>query len=118
MPTFAIEVLRRVNGVLRSAVTRFQPERTCCSAIQPGHLSTLRREIRNAADCLRDLPATAAKDPALEQQIAELRSNLESLKRALPGFHSRLLAEHSRLAAAHTHSVAASAWVQANKETL
>jgi len=118
MPTSTIEVLRRVNGLLRSAVTRFQPERTRCSAIQAGDLSTLRSEIRHAGDCLRALPAAAAKDPALELETRELRSNLESLKRALPGFHSRLLAEHARLAAARTHSVVASAWVQANKETL
>jgi len=118
MSTLTSEILQRVNTSLRHALARFQPEQTRCSAVQAGDLSTLRSEIRHAADCLRDLAATAVKDPALEQQIAEFRHNLENLKHALPGFHSRLRAEHARLAAAHTHSLAASAWVQTNKETL
>jgi len=114
----AIEVLQRANAALCSALARFQPERTRCSSVQGRDIAALRHEIRCAAESLRNLPPTAAKDAALEQQTAEFRSNLENLKHALPGFHSRLLAEHSRLAVAHTHSVAASAWVQANKETL
>lgn len=118
MSATAIEILRRANAVLRSGLTRFQPERTRCSSVQAPELSALRAEIRSAAEGLRDLPANAKKDPALEKQIAEFRGNLEQLKQALPGFHSRLRAEHERLAAAHTHSAAASAWVQANKKTL
>ena len=118
MAAEAIEDLQRINAALCSAVTRLQPERTRCSAVQATDLSTLREEIHKAADCLRDSAATAAKNPALEQQVADLRRNLENLKRALPSFHSGLLAEHARLAAAHTHSIAARAWVQANKETL
>jgi hypothetical protein len=118
MSTITIEILQRANAALRSALTHFQPQRTRCSAVQARDLFALRSEIRCAADCLRDLPATAAKGPALEKQVSEFRCNLEQLRQALPGFHSRLLAEHARLAAAHTHSVAASAWVQANKKTL
>jgi len=118
MSTVTSEILQRANAALRSALTRFQPERTRCSAVQATELSTLRDEIGSMAVYLRDLPATAAEDPALIQQIAEFRHNLENLRHALPEFYSRLLAEHARLAAAHTHSLAASAWVQANKETL
>ena len=117
MVTDTMATFERVNAALRCALARLQPERTRCSTVPAKDLSTLRNEIRCAADCLR-LAANAEKDPALQRQISEFRRNLEDLKHALPGFHSRLLAEHARLAAAHTHSVAASAWVQANKETL
>jgi hypothetical protein len=117
MSNAVLEVLQRVNAALRYALTRFQPERTRCSTVPAKDLSTLRNEIRCAADCLR-LPANAEKDPALQRQISEFRRNLENLKHALPEFHSRLLAEHARLTAAHAHSAAASAWVQTNKETL
>jgi len=118
MAAGTIEVLQRANAAVRSALIRFQPERASCSTIQGRDIAALRAEIRCAADCLGDLPATDTRDPALEQLITELCRNLETLKQTLPGFHSRLLAEHSRLAAAQTHSAAASAWVQASKETL
>jgi len=118
MATDTIATFERVNAALRFALARFQPQRNRCSAVQAKELCTLRHHISNVAVYLRDLPATAVEDPALEQQIAEFRHNLENLKHALPEFHSRLLAEHARLAAAHTHSAAASAWVQTNKETL
>ena len=118
MSATTIEILQRVNAALGSALTRFQPERNRCSAVQASDLSTLRRAIRNAAECLRGLPENAERDPALAEEISEFRCNLEELKHALPGFHSRLLAEHARLAAAHAHSVTASAWMQTHKETL
>lgn len=118
MSTTRVSILQQANAVLRSALSRLQPERTGCSVIEAAELSDWRGEIRCAADCLRDLPASDAKDPVLEEQIAEFRCNLETLKQALPGFHSRLLAEHARLMMAHTHSVSASGWVQAHGKTL
>jgi hypothetical protein len=118
MSATAIEILRRANAVLRSGLTRFQPERTRCSTVQAQELYALRAEIRSAAGSLRDLPPNGKKDPVLERQLSEFQGNLKQLKQALPGFHSRLRAELERLAAAHTHSVAAGAWVQANKKTL
>ena len=114
----AIELLRRVNAAVQSALTRFQPERNHCAAVQARDLSTLRGEIHSATDCLRGLAAKAKRDAELEKQVSELRSNLEQLKQALPGLHGRLLAEYARLTAARTHCRAANAWVQASKKTL
>ncbi|HEX8815597.1 MAG TPA: hypothetical protein VF753_08860 [Terriglobales bacterium] len=114
----AVEILQRVNTSLAAAISRFQPEHTRASAIQAEELSALRKEIRCAANCIRELPPHATNEPALEKHLSDFRHHLEQLKQVLPALHARLLAEQARLSQTQTQINAAAAWVEANQRTL
>jgi hypothetical protein len=118
MPQAVVEILQRANAGLAAAILRFQPERTSAMAITPEEVAALRKEIRCAANCLRELPRVAHKDPALEKHLSLFRGNLEQLKQVLPALQARLVAEQTRLSEAQTQFYAANAWVQANRKTL
>jgi hypothetical protein len=118
MPPAVIEILDRVSAELDNAISRFQPERTRASAITPEEVAALRKEIRYAANCLRQLPHDAELDPELKQRLTIFRHHLERLRLALPALHTHLLTEHARLSEAQIRCNAAVAWIQANHETL
>jgi hypothetical protein len=117
MPPDALESLRQVNENLCSALIRFRPERTQCSAIRKQDFSDLRHQLLQAAESLRCEPANPEAAGALEEELVEYRHNLERLKQFLPDVHARLLAEKSRLEAARTHVTAATAWRRASQHT-
>jgi hypothetical protein len=133
MPPDTLEILRRVNGNLRSAIVRLRPERRHCSTLQPKDLSDLIGEVLQATECLRNVHVHSADSTDLEDELVEkeaiekeafanetleYRRHLEDLKQFLPDLHVRLLAERARLESARAHLSAASAWAGARKETL
>ena len=142
MPPGALEILRRVNDYLRSALVRLHPERRHCSTLQLADFSELLRQVLQATECLRTfrpaVPMTRwESDPlkkeslkngllksellekeALAVEALEYRGHLEDLKRTLPDLHVRLLAERQRLEAALFHLAAAASWAGASKETI
>jgi superfamily I DNA and/or RNA helicase len=142
MPPGALEILRRVNDYLRSALVRLHPERRHCSTLQLADFSELLGQVLQATECLRThhpaVPSTSSEsDPlvkdllkdgllknellekeALVREALEYRGHLEDLKRTLPDLHVRLLAERQRLEAARSHLAAAASWAGASKETI
>ncbi|MGA3194162.1 MAG: hypothetical protein ABSD39_04095 [Terriglobales bacterium] len=137
-PTDALEIMRRVNDNLRSALLRLRPERRHCSTLRPQDFSDLLGHLVQASECLKNIPsaesAMAAQEVAPEQEASqkkdrlqqealarealEYRGNLETLKRFLPDLHVRLMAERVRLETARSHVAAAAAWAGVNKKTL
>jgi hypothetical protein len=133
-----LEILRRANDNLSSALVRLRPEHKHCSTLQPQDLSDLLSHVLAATECLRNLHSHSAstvglekapiKKEAIEKEVAEeeaiekaalaYRVHLENLKRFLPDLHVRLHAERARLETARTHLAAASAWAGARKEIL
>jgi len=130
-PTDALEIMRRVNDNLRSALLRLRPERRHCSTLRPQDFSDLLGHLVQASECLKNIPSAesamaaqevAPKDrlqqEALAREALEYRGNLETLKRFLPDLHVRLMAERVRLETARSHVAAAAAWAGVNKKTL
>jgi len=132
-----LEILRRANDNLSSALVRLRPEHKHCSTLQPQDLSDLLSHVLEATECLRNLHSHSAsraglekapiKKEAIEKEVAQeaiekealaYRVHLESLKRFLPDLHVRLHAERARLETARTQLAAASAWAGARKEIL
>ena len=114
----ALQTLRQVNEYLRSAMHRLHPEVKHCSSIRPQDFTAILSQLLRAAECRRQPPAPPEAAMALEKELLEYRSNLEKLKHFLPDLHGRLLAEKSRLENARKHLAAATAWADANKNTL
>ena len=113
----ALATLHRVNGSIRSALTRLRPDQKHCSDILPQDFSDLLGEILRAAECVRSQAAqTEAMD--LAQASLEYRTNLEKLRDLLPQLHGNLLAEKSRLETAQAHVAATAAWARASTKTL
>jgi predicted nucleic acid-binding Zn-ribbon protein len=117
-PTDTLEILRRVNDSLRSALVRLHPERKHCSTISPKDFSDLRSQLQRAKKCLLRKPDLFEAAAEFERESLEYRSNLEKLKHFLPDVYGRLLAERSRLEAARTHVAAVASWASASKRGL
>lgn len=118
MPPDTLEILRQVNGKIRSAIDRFRPERTHCLAIKPEDLSGLLGDLVRAGECLRKLADSPPQGPEWKEERSRYRSNLEELNLLLPDFHQRLQAEKSRLQIAQKHVNSAASWAGASRETL
>ena len=118
MPPDRLEILRRANVSIRSALTRLRPEQIHCSTIKPQDFSDLMAEILRAADCLRICAAQSEVAAAVEQEMLEYRYNLEQLRDFLPQLHGNLLAEKSRLELAQTHLATVAAWARSSGQTL
>jgi hypothetical protein len=123
MPPDALEILRRVNDNLRSALARLRPERTHCSTLQPQDFSALLSHVLQASECLRNIHSHSVNTAwppknLIEKETLEYRGHLENLKRSLPDLHLRMLAERARLETARSHLSATSAWAGARNKTL
>ena len=126
MPHAALDILRRVNDNLRSALVRLRPERRHCSTLRP------QISPNCFARCLRHPNASKYPRPfrtwdhgnadpikeALEKEALEYPGHLKKLKHFLPDLHARLLAEPARLQTARAHAASASAWARLSKKTL
>ncbi len=128
MPPAALDLLRRVNDNLRSALVRLRPERRHCLTLRPQDFSELLCQVLAAAECLQNIRSHSAPGTAvdadllekdlLEKEALEYRGHLEKLKHFLPDLHIRLLAERARLETARAHAASASAWARVSKKTL
>ncbi len=123
----ALEILRRVNGTLRSKTVLLRPDRRHCSTLHPQDLSEVISQVLQASECLRRIhsgPTIINREEdliereAIEKEVFEYSRHLEDLKHCLPDLHVRLLAERARLETARSHLSAASAWAGARKEML
>lgn len=118
MPSDALETLRQVNSILRSALFRLRPEQKVCITITPQDFTELRSQIQQASECLQSLPPDSAASAVIEKEAAAFRCHLEDLQQFLPDLYGRLLAEKSRLETARTRVAAATAWAGASAKTL
>jgi hypothetical protein len=110
--------LRLANTSLRAWLVRLRAEPIGLSAIQAKDLQELLAELLRASGYLPNAATGPALNAALETEIFEYRSNLESLAKALPSVQGRLLAERARLQVEQSHLTARKAWAEASRRTL
>lgn len=110
--------LQRANAVLASMLARLQAGRAVSSTITSQDLSELENQILLTGECLRNLPRHSPSTATITKETARYLNDLQSLKDFLPYLQRHLLAEKSRLEVARSHVVGASAWADANHETL
>jgi len=114
----ASEGLRQVNRNLGAKVERLRSWQPADVTAWRG-LSGLRRDILQAAHCLRRCePSLESSDPELNGEIAQYRTNLQQLAEILPVVHLRLRARRERLQAALDHLQAVTCWADASKRSL
>ncbi len=89
--------LRLANTSLRAWLVRLHAEPVALTQIQASDLQNLLAELLRTSGCLRTGSAATAPGTELENEIAEYRTNLESLAKALPSVQGRLLAERARI---------------------
>ena len=110
--------LQRANVVLGSILARLQAGQAISSTITSQDLSELENQILLTGECLRNLPSHSPSAAVIKKEASTYLKDLQSLKDFLPYLHSHLLAEKSRLEVARGHIAGASAWADANHETL
>jgi hypothetical protein len=110
--------LRLANTSLRAWLVRLHAEPVALTQIQASDLQNLLAELLRTSGCLRTGSAGATPGIELENEIAEYRTNLESLAKALPSVQGRLLAERARIQVEQSHMAARKAWAEASRRTL
>jgi hypothetical protein len=110
--------LRLANTSLRAWLVRLRAEPIALSPVQADDLQGLLAELLRASGCLRIGPGEKPNDAELENEIAEYRTNLESLAKVLPSVQGRLLAERARIQIEQSHIAARKAWAEASRRTL
>jgi hypothetical protein len=110
--------LRLANTSLRAWLVRLKAQPIALSPIQAQDLHDLLAELLSNSICLRTGSAGAATSTELENEIADYRTNLESLAKILPSVQGRFLAERARLQIEQGHIAARKAWAEASRRTL
>jgi len=110
--------LRLANTSLRAWLVRLSAEPIALSPIQAQDLHDLLAELLRTSGCLRSGSAGTSPDLELETEIADYRTNLESLAKVLPSVQGRFLAERARLQIEQSHIAARKAWAEASRRTL
>jgi hypothetical protein len=110
--------LRLANTSLRAWLVRLRAEPVALTQIQASDLQELLAELLRTSGCLRTGSPAATPDAELESEIAEYRTNLESLAKVLPSVQGRLLAERARIQIEQSHIAARKAWAEASRRTL
>jgi hypothetical protein len=118
MSTETAATLRLANTSLRAWLVRLRAEPVALTQVQASDLQELLAELLRTSGCLRTGSAGAAAGTELEVEIAEYRTNLESLAKVLPSVQGRLLAERARIQIEQSHIAARKAWAQASRRTL
>jgi hypothetical protein len=118
MSNESASTLRLANTSLRAWLVRLRAEPIALSPVQANDLQDLLAELLRAFGCLRTGPEEKPTDGELESEIAEYRTNLESLAKVLPSVQGRLLAERARIQIEQSHIAARKAWAQASRRTL
>jgi hypothetical protein len=108
--------LRLANTSLRAWLVRLRAEPIALSPVQASDLQDLLAELLRASGCLRTGEQPTGTE--LESEIAEYRTNLESLAKVLPSVQGRLLAERARIQIEQSHIAARKAWAEASRRTL
>ena len=110
--------LRLANTSLRAWLVRLSAEPIALSPIQAKDLHELLAELLRTSGCLRAGCAGTHADLELEGEIADYRTNLESLAKVLPSVQGRFLVERARLQIEQAHIAARKAWAEASRRTL
>lgn len=82
----------------------------------PEEMTELLSWLMRAGQRLRNLPDK--KDAALEQELAEYRTQVERLHTLLPSLHAVLLAERARLERERERVSRAGEWMRMSRQTL
>jgi hypothetical protein len=110
------ETNRRLRFWLDSL--RGQPGQPAALAA-PEHMAALLSELLYAGAALRAQPIPApGRDPELDTELQDYRSQVELLRDLLPSLQRQLLAERSRLEAQRTRLRSAAEWARASRQTL
>jgi hypothetical protein len=109
--------LRLANTSLRAWLVRLRAEPVALSPIQANDLQELLAELLRTSGCLRTGSTVATLNAELENEIADYRTNLESLAKVLPSVQGRFLAERARLQIEQSHIAARKAWAEASRRT-
>ncbi len=86
------------------------------SPVQASDLQDLLAELLRTSGCLRTGEQPTGTE--LESEIADYRTNLESLAKVFPSVQGRLLAERARIQIEQSHIAARKAWAEASRRTL
>ncbi len=109
--------LRLANTSLRTWLVRLRAEAVALSPIQANDLQDLLAELLRASGCFPIGPDAEPPNAELENEIADYRTNLESLAKVLPSVQGRLLSERARIQIEQSHLAARKAWVEASRRT-
>jgi hypothetical protein len=116
-PEVLTENLHDTNSRLRFWLESLASDRRCPGLATPQEMGGLLSELLRAGEWLRGgLPAD--RDPALESELAEYRSNLGRLREVLPSIHRQLLLERARLEEERTRVDSAAIWAQGARQSL